>query len=159
MCRYGDYKYDVERERMYKFEEVQPVAQISKFHNDEVREPWMLEEVEEHFARLTSQTPLSADELLVLRTFLKFTVLRTSTELANSYKVPQQGDSNLALLETRTFRSCYAPSRKKVIYHMTPVSSMPSTSKSMLRFVSSSPTRRKLGCSEEFSAILCEKFG
>lgn len=76
LANYGDYEYDEERERIYK----QTDLWYSRLKLDakiERTEPWMLDEVEMHFARLTCQSlDNSQNELLMNLNFAESSELR-----------------------------------------------------------------------------------
>lgn len=64
LASYGNYEYNEERENTYKTDDNEGPVSLSNFCWTEVTEPWMLPEVEKHFAWLTSNGPRSNRELL-----------------------------------------------------------------------------------------------
>ncbi|KAF7415032.1 hypothetical protein HZH68_003521 [Vespula germanica] len=56
LSKYGNYEYNEEREKIYRSEndDIRSINNTFHFYAKEITEPWMLPEVEEHFARLIS---------------------------------------------------------------------------------------------------------
>ncbi|EFN76854.1 hypothetical protein EAI_16502 [Harpegnathos saltator] len=51
LAKYGNYEYDERRERMYRPDDGKSSGGLRHFRPEEATEPWMLPEVQEHFAR------------------------------------------------------------------------------------------------------------
>ncbi|XP_033178472.1 uncharacterized protein LOC100740186 [Bombus impatiens] len=80
LASYGNYEYNEDRENAYKSDDNSGPVSLPNFCWTEVTEPWMLPEVEKHFAWLTSSGPRTNRELLA------FTLKQSdATEKLDSY--------------------------------------------------------------------------
>lgn len=72
LSKYGNYEYNEERERIYRSEndDIRSINKTLHFYAKEITEPWMLPDVEEHFARLiTGNVKRANTKLLAVRYF------------------------------------------------------------------------------------------
>lgn len=54
LAMYGNYEYNEEREKKYKqIETINEIEEYDNFENNQISQPWMYPEVEDHFTRLS----------------------------------------------------------------------------------------------------------
>ncbi|XP_060822308.1 uncharacterized protein LOC132910551 [Bombus pascuorum] len=83
LASYGNYEYNEDRENVYKSDDDSAPVSLPNFCWTEVTEPWMLPEVEKHFAWLTSSGPRTNRELLAF-TLKRYQMIRCDPILDRS---------------------------------------------------------------------------